>query len=110
MKALGTDYIDLLLHWPSREVPLSETLPVLDALIAEGKVRHGGMSNFTVPMLKEAATILQAPLATNQVEMHPCIDHRNLRAHMDAVALPPTAYAPLAQGKVMTDPVLHGDC
>lgn len=108
LRALDTDYIDLLLlHWPSQEVPLSETLPVLDVLIDEGKVRFGGVSNFTVPMLQEAAQILQAPLATNQVEMHPFIDQRRLRAHMTATELPLTAYAPLAQGRVMQDATLH---
>ncbi|WP_138464501.1 aldo/keto reductase [Poseidonocella sp. HB161398] len=107
LKALGTDYIDLLLlHWPSKEVPLAETLPVLDALIAEGKVRFGGVSNFTIPMLKVAEEILGAPLAANQVEMHPFIDQAKLRDFMAGAGLPLEAYAPLAQGKVMDEPVL----
>lgn len=108
LRALGTDYIDLLLlHWPAKDVPLSETLPVLDQLISEGKVRFGGVSNFTVPMLKEAAQILKAPLATNQVELHPFIDQSKLRAYMDEVGLPLEAYAPLAQGQVMQDATIR---
>ncbi|WP_428926626.1 aldo/keto reductase [Marinibacterium sp. SX1] len=107
LKALGTDYIDLLLlHWPSKEVALAETLPVLDALIAEGKVRFGGVSNFTIPMLTEAAEILSAPLAANQVEMHPFIDQSRLRAFQLERDIPLEAYAPLAQGKVMEAPEL----
>lgn len=107
LKALGTDYIDLLLlHWPSKEVPLAETLPVLDALIDEGKVRFGGVSNFTIPMLREARAILRAPFAANQVELHPFIEQAKLQDFMRTEGIPLEAYAPLAQGKVMGDPVL----
>ncbi|WP_282602571.1 aldo/keto reductase [Paracoccus sp. PARArs4] len=104
LRALGTDHIDLLLlHWPSRDIPLSETLPVLDALIDEGKVRFGGVSNFTTAMLAEAQGIMRAPIATNQVEMHPFIDQTRLRSFMQDAGIPLTAYAPLAQGRVMQD-------
>ncbi|SET33214.1 aldo/keto reductase [Paracoccus homiensis] len=107
LKALGTDYVDLLLlHWPSKEVALSETLPVLDQLIDEGKVRFGGVSNFTIPMLEQARDILQAPLAANQVEMHPFIDQTRLRAFMQQADIPLQAYAPLAQGRVMENAVM----
>ena len=44
---LGTDYIDLYqIHWPSREVPLPETLGALERLRQAGKVRAVGVSNF----------------------------------------------------------------
>ncbi|TDL84297.1 aldo/keto reductase [Palleronia sediminis] len=107
LRRLDIGHIDLLLlHWPSREVPLSETLPVLDALIDEGKVRFGGVSNFTVAQLKEARGILRAPLAANQVELHPFIDQSTLLAHMQAERIPVEAYSPLARGKVVDDPTL----
>jgi 2,5-diketo-D-gluconate reductase B len=108
LKALGTDHVDLLLlHWPSTTVPLSETLPVLDALIAEGKVRFGGVSNFTIAQTDEARAILQAPLAANQIEMHPFINQRRLLDHLSAQNIPVEAYAPLAQGKVMQHATLR---
>ena len=44
---LGTDRIDLYqLHWPNRDIPIAETLGVLDELKAEGKIRAYGVSNF----------------------------------------------------------------
>jgi myo-inositol catabolism protein IolS len=44
---LGSDYIDLIqIHWPSREVPLEETVVALEALKRQGKVRAIGVSNF----------------------------------------------------------------
>lgn len=47
LENLRTDYVDLLqIHWPSRSVPLAETLGALDALKRQGKVRWIGLSNF----------------------------------------------------------------
>ncbi len=44
---LAMDYVDLVqIHWPSREVPLSETWSALEDLKREGKVRQLGVSNF----------------------------------------------------------------
>lgn len=104
LKALNTDYVDLLLlHWPSREVALSETLPVLDELIAEGKVRFGGVSNFTTALIDETRGILKAPIAANQVEFHPFLDQAKLIKHLSAHDIPLEAYSPLARGKVMDD-------
>jgi aryl-alcohol dehydrogenase-like predicted oxidoreductase len=45
---LGTDYIDLLqLHGYDENVPVEETLLALDDLVAAGKVRYVGTSNFS---------------------------------------------------------------
>lgn len=47
LRRLRTDYIDLFqLHWPSHEIPLDETLTVLEALRQEGKCRAIGVCNF----------------------------------------------------------------
>jgi aryl-alcohol dehydrogenase-like predicted oxidoreductase len=52
---LGTDRIDLYqLHVPDQKTPIAETLGVLAELVAEGKVREIGCSNFTTAMLEEA--------------------------------------------------------
>ena len=45
---LGTDHIDLLqIHRPDPETPIEETLRALDDLVAAGKVRYVGCSNFS---------------------------------------------------------------
>ncbi|MBY9081839.1 aldo/keto reductase [Paenibacillus sp. HN-1] len=47
LKRLGTDYIDLYqVHRPDPHTPLDETLRALDDLVAQGKVRYIGCSNF----------------------------------------------------------------
>ncbi len=53
---LGTDYIDhYQLHNPDPATPIGETLEALTELVAEGKVREIGCSNFSAAQLDEAA-------------------------------------------------------
>jgi len=55
LRRLGTDYIDLFqIHMPDQNTPIAETLGALTELVAEGKVRAIGCSNFTAPQLEEA--------------------------------------------------------
>jgi aryl-alcohol dehydrogenase-like predicted oxidoreductase len=55
LRRLNTDYIDLYqLHYPDATVPIAETLGALAELVAEGKVREIGCSNFTGDQLREA--------------------------------------------------------
>jgi aryl-alcohol dehydrogenase-like predicted oxidoreductase len=53
---LGTDRIDLYqLHAPDTKTPIAETIGALGELVAEGKIREFGYSNFSAPMLVDAA-------------------------------------------------------
>ena len=55
---LGTDYIDLyLLHQPDPTTPIAETLTAFGKLVAAGKVREIGCSNFSGPQLEAAETV-----------------------------------------------------
>jgi diketogulonate reductase-like aldo/keto reductase len=96
----------LLLHWPSRTVPLSETIMALGRVHAAGKARHVGISNFTAAMIDEAVALSPVPLVTNQVEYHPFITQRAVLDRCRAHGLALTAYCPLARGRVFIDPVL----
>ncbi len=56
LRRLGTDRVDLYqLHYPDPKTPLAETLGCLGELVAEGKIREVGCSNFDGPLLEEAA-------------------------------------------------------
>lgn len=54
LQRLGTDYVDLYqIHWPSRTLPITESLAALEELKQEGKIRAAGVSNFGPKDLKE---------------------------------------------------------
>ena len=56
LRRLGTDVIDLYqLHFPDDATPIAETIGALQELVALGKVREIGCSNFTAAQLREAA-------------------------------------------------------
>ncbi len=107
LKALGTDYVDLLLiHWPSPEVSIERTLEAMAALREEGKVRNLGVSNFPTDELAEALEATQVPLIANQVEMHPYLDQSQLLEMTAERGMALEAYSPLAHGELLDDEVL----
>ena len=58
LRRLRTDYIDLYqLHTPDPGTPIGETMAALGELIAEGKVRYIGHSNFCGWQVAEAAVL-----------------------------------------------------
>lgn len=106
LERLGVDHLDLLLlHWPSPDVPLEETLTAMNALKEEGLTRNLGVSNFPAGLLAQALEL--APVFCNQVEYHPFLDQSRLLdvARQQGVLI--TAYSPLAHGKVPEDEALN---
>lgn len=107
LKALGLDYVDLLLiHWPQPKVPLAETLGALAKAKRQGLARHVGVSNFTVALLDEAVPLSPEPLVVNQIEYHPYLRQDKILAACRRHDLIVTAYCPLGRGKLLEDPVL----
>jgi diketogulonate reductase-like aldo/keto reductase len=107
LKLLGVDRVDLLLlHWPSRTVPLAETIEALNAVLEAGQTRHIGVSNFTIAMIDEAVRLSAAPLVTDQVEYHPFLSQEKVLVTLRRQGMALTAYCPLARGKVVDDPTL----
>jgi len=96
----------LLIHWPNPNVPLADTMKVLCNTKADGRARHIGIANFTVPLIEEAVKLATEPLVTNQIEVHPFLDQSKVIAACRRHGLSVTAYCPLARGKVPGDPVL----
>ena len=61
LQRLRTDYIDLYqIHSPDPETPVEETIAALHELVAEGKVRYLGHSNFSGWQLADAAHLAAA--------------------------------------------------
>jgi len=106
LKRLGVAYLDLyLLHWPS-SFAIEETMSALEQLVADGKTRFIGVSNFDVEDLKEAQSALRRePLACNQVLYH--LKERGIEKRLlpfckqSRVAI--VAYTPFGRGKLAAD-------
>jgi len=63
---LGMDVIDLYqCHWPDEKTPVEKTMEALLALRSRGRIRHIGVCNFSLPLLKVACAV--APVSTLQV-------------------------------------------
>lgn len=98
---LGVDHIDLLYHhWPRGQDDIETVLPVLASFVEEGLVSHLGVSNYTVDDMRLARSLVDVPIAANQVEMHPLLQQDELRAFLADTETRLVAYSPLAQGRV----------
>lgn len=107
LKRLGLEQVDLLLiHWPTGEAPLGETLSALAKLREQGKTRFIGVSNFNVALLGEAVETHGADLLCNQVEYHPFLSQRAVTVALKRYGLMLTAYTPLGQGHVQRNRTL----
>ena len=54
LRRLHTDWVDVLLvHWPDSGTPFDETMRALDEIVASGRARFVGLSNFTEAMMAE---------------------------------------------------------
>lgn len=68
LRRLQMDYVDLyLIHWPRMGMKLEETFRALNKLVRDGKVKHLGVSNFNLKLLKQAQSFSETPLLTDQV-------------------------------------------
>lgn len=105
MARLGLDYLDLyLIHWPVAQADrFVETFKALQTLKAQGRVRSIGVSNFTVADLERVIGETGEIPAVNQVELHPRLAQRELRAFHDANAIATEAWSPLGQGTLLDD-------
>ncbi|HEU5047294.1 MAG TPA: aldo/keto reductase [Rickettsiales bacterium] len=107
LSRLGMDYVDLLLmHWPSEAVKLAETLDAMQELLHQGKTKAIGVSNFPVNWMKRAVEECKAPIACNQVEYHALLSQRAVLEYAQAHNIIVTAYRPLANGSLASNPLL----
>jgi diketogulonate reductase-like aldo/keto reductase len=104
LKRLRLKQMDLYqLHWPNSRIPISETMKPMEKLVKDGRIRHIGVSNFSVEQVKEAQQSLShEKIVSNQVEFS-LID-RSVEARIlpfcQKEGLTMIAYSPLGQGKI----------
>jgi 2,5-diketo-D-gluconate reductase A len=101
MKKLGIDVLDLfLIHWP---LPMFdqyvETWRAFEKLLAEGRVRSIGVSNFEIAHLERLLAETDVTPAVNQIELHPQFPQEELRAFHEEHGILTESWGPLGQGK-----------
>lgn len=69
LRRINVEYVDLyLIHWPPRaSTQLDEAFRALNKLVREGKIKHLGVSNFNLKLLKQAQSLSETPILTDQV-------------------------------------------
>jgi diketogulonate reductase-like aldo/keto reductase len=103
LKRLKTDYLDAyLLHWWSGYHPIEETMRAMEELVAVGKIRYIGVSNFEAVQLKKAqAALASERIMCNQVLYHlgsRGIEH-SLVPYCEAHHIAVVGYSPFGQGE-----------
>jgi aryl-alcohol dehydrogenase-like predicted oxidoreductase len=99
LRNLGTDYIDIYqVHWPDLHTPAGETAQVLQDLVAEGKIRHVGVSNYSPEQMDELAAY--GRVETLQPPYH--MFHRDIESEVLPYAakhdIGVLVYGPMAHG------------
>jgi 2,5-diketo-D-gluconate reductase A len=109
LQQLGFQILDLyLIHWPQPDNDLySDTWRAMQTLLAEGRVRAIGVSNFQRTHLERLIQDHAVVPAVNQVELHPQFSQHELREFHRAYGIKTGAWAPLAKGgAVLAEPTI----
>ena len=99
LSRLGVKYVDLyMVHWPNPSVPIRETMRAMEDLVKNGKIKHIGVSNFSVKQLKEAQESLSSQdIVSNQVKYN--LDTRQIEEDLipycKSQKITVVAYSPL---------------
>lgn len=139
LSKLGLDYVDLfLVHWPIAAETNADHMPKIGAdgkyiikkgltenpeptwramedLLAADKTRAIGVSNWTIPGLKQLLGFAKVKPAVNQIEIHPFMPNNELVKFCQENDIMPAAYSPLGSQnqvpstgeKVRTDKTLN---
>jgi diketogulonate reductase-like aldo/keto reductase len=108
---LGLDYLDLyLVHWPlpaaDRYVEVWRTM---EKILADGRTRAIGVSNFQTAHLQRLADETSVVPAVNQIELHPYLTQAALRREHGQRGIVTEAWSPIGRGgPLLSDPVVTG--
>ncbi|GLA32271.1 Aldo/keto reductase [Aspergillus phoenicis ATCC 13157] len=132
LQDLGVAYLDLyLMHWPcafkggDKWFPLNDdgvfdlanidyitTYRAMEKLLATGKVRAIGVSNFNIRRLEELLGQVSVVPAVNQIEAHPYLQQPDLLQFCQSKGILIEAYSPLGNNqtgepRTVDDPLVH---
>lgn len=119
LRDLGVDYVDLyLIHWPVKfasgrrwfplddagvfqasETDVVKVWRIMEKLLATGKTKAIGVSNFNVRRLKQVLEVAQVKPAVNQIEIHPYLVQPELVDFCKQQNILLEAYSPLGNNQ-----------
>ncbi|WP_322785138.1 aldo/keto reductase [Streptomyces profundus] len=102
---LGLDYVDLyLIHWPApAHDNYVESWKALEQILADGRARAVGVSNFKPKHLRRLLDETDIVPALNQIELHPNFQQAESRAFHAEHGIATEAWSPLGSGKGLLD-------
>ncbi|WP_217581907.1 aldo/keto reductase [Lysinibacillus sp. GbtcB16] len=108
LEKIGLDYLDLyLVHWPGIDTNYVEVYKALEKIYQDGRVRSIGVSNFHVHhleiLLKETTVI---PVI-NQIEFHPHLTQKEVRAYCTDKDIQVEAWSPLMNGGLLEEALIQ---
>ncbi len=113
---LQADYLDVyFIHWPfpnyhapgcdvdsrnpdSKPFSVAEfmdTYRQIEALVDKGLVRHIGISNMTIPKLKQVQNEWRIKPTVCELELHPCFQQQELFDYLRSLDIQPVGFMPL---------------
>ncbi|NGO11137.1 aldo/keto reductase [Streptomyces sp. HC44] len=101
LEKLGLDYVDLyLIHWPlPARGTYVDTYKAFEKLLADGRVKSIGVSNFLPEHLERLIEATSVIPAVNQIELHPQLQQLAAREYHAEQGIATEAWSPLGQGK-----------
>jgi 2,5-diketo-D-gluconate reductase A len=106
---LGLDRLDLfLIHWPlpNNEVDYVDTWRAVTELVADGRLRSAGVSNFEPTHLDRIVEATGTAPMVNQIEAHPYFRNDVAREASLRHGTAVEAWGPLGQGALLDDTTL----
>lgn len=105
LQKLGTEIIDLYqVHFPNSRIPIDETMSAFRDLVAAGKIRHIGVSNFSSRECEEAQDALGDSLRIQSNQVRYSLFDREVEAtllpYCESNQITIIAYSSLAQGNI----------
>ncbi|MBV9335625.1 MAG: aldo/keto reductase [Solirubrobacterales bacterium] len=110
LEKLGLEQLDLfLMHWPLPTLydgDYVSTWKAMTKLVAGGRLRSAGVSNFQPDHLERIITETGVVPVANQIEAHPYFLNDTARHTCQRHGIAVEAWSPLGQGKLLQDEVI----